>query len=168
MRLPVRHQQQSQVLTEQDHSNTVEKLLNNDFLQSFFNWQPFLGFEMMRPFRRMVDRIESWLPRTDVSETNNTFKVTIDLPSVDPKNVEITLEENTLVVSGKTLEEKETKNENFYQLERQQGEFRRSIDLPAGLDTDKVEAEAKHGSLYITIPKKSEAQRKQIKVNIKE
>lgn len=166
MKLPVKQRERSEIAPRRD--DMMDRLFSDNFFQPFFNWSPFTGFEMMRPLRRMVDRIESWLPRTDVSETDKHFKVSIDLPNVDPKNVEITLEENTLVISGKTLEETETKDENFYQLERQQGEFRRSIDLPAGLETDNVEAEAKHGSLYITIPKKPEAQRKQIKVDIKE
>lgn len=167
MKLPVRHRQQLQELAKQDHNNTVGHFLNDDFFQPFFNWQPFLSFKMMRPMRRILNQVENFLPHTDVSETDKELKVALDIPHVDPKNVDITVEGDSLIVSGKTEEEQEEKGKTWHQIERQYGEFRRVIDLSAGIETDKITAKTKHGTLYITIPKKPDAQRKQIKVDIK-
>jgi HSP20 family protein len=142
------------------------------------------GFGMLDPFRRemeglmekffgdeagngMLAAAKSWAPRVDVEETDKEILVKADLPGVDPKAVEISVENGTLVVRGEKKEEKEEKKKNYHRVERFAGSFYRAIPLPPGTDADKMTATSTNGVVTITIPKKPEAQPKKITVTPK-
>ncbi|TLD40762.1 MAG: heat shock protein Hsp20 [Candidatus Jettenia ecosi] len=105
-----------------------------------------------------------WLPPIDLSETNDKITVKAEIPGIDPKDIDISIQDNTLFLKGEKKEEKEEKGKNYYRVERQYGSFSRSVVLPATVDTDKVTAECKNGVLEITLQKKEEVKPKQISI----
>jgi HSP20 family protein len=104
-------------------------------------------------------------PRVDVTETETEVKVTTELPGLDEKDVEVSLTQNMLTLSGEKKAEKEDKGENYYRMERSYGSFRRAIPLPGEVEADKVEATFKNGVLTVVLPKTAQAQtRKKIAI----
>lgn len=103
-------------------------------------------------------------PRVDLSETEDSFCVTAELPGVDPKDVDISVSGNILTLRGEKKQERQEKGRNYYRTERQYGSFQRSIPLPSSVDSDKVEASYKDGVLTITLAKRAEARPKRITV----
>lgn len=108
----------------------------------------------------------NWMPLLDVAETEDEVIVKAEIPGVEPGEVDITLQGDTLVLKGEKKEEREEKKKNFHHVERRYGSFYRSIGLPAMVQADKVKAESKDGTLTITLPKKEEEKAKSIKVNV--
>ncbi len=107
------------------------------------------------------------LPDVDVAETDKEVQVTADLPGVDEKDLEVTLAEGVLTISGEKKSEREEKKKDYHRIERVFGRFERSIALPEGLAEDKVAATFKNGVLTVTIPKKPEAKKSSRKIPIK-
>ncbi len=105
-----------------------------------------------------------WSPRVDMTENNKAIEVLADLPGVDPKDVEITLEDGVLTVKGEKKEEHEEKDKNFHKTERFVGSFYRQIVLPSSADEAKVSASSANGTIKIHIPKKASAQPKKVTV----
>jgi HSP20 family protein len=112
-------------------------------------------------------RVE-WAPRVDVEETDKAVLVTADLPGVDPKDIEVSVLNNELILRGEKKQEKEEKGKNFHRVERFAGSFYRSLALPPGCDENGVTATAAQGVVTVTIPKKPEAKAKKIAVQAKE
>lgn len=110
----------------------------------------------------------TWTPHVDVSETDRAVVVKADLPGVDAKDVEVTVEDGVLTLKGEKKEEREEKQKNFHRIERFAGSFFRSIRLPAGADENHVTATTAKGVITITIPKKPGAQPKKIAVKAAE
>jgi HSP20 family protein len=105
-----------------------------------------------------------WAPRVDVEEDEKQYVVKADLPGVSPKDVEIQVADNMLILRGQKKEEREEKKKDYHRVERFEGQFYREIALPRGIDADKIQAKSADGVLTITIPKKAEAQPKKIAV----
>ena len=119
------------------------------------------------PFFREGDlSTRTWAPAVDIYEDNNNLVLKADLPGVDPKDVDIKVENGTLYLSGERKFEKEVKEENYHRVERSYGAFSRSFSLPNSIDAEKVVAEYKDGQLILTLPKREEAKPKTIKVNV--
>ena len=106
-------------------------------------------------------------PRFDVAETDDAVKVSAELPGLDEKDVEVTLDENYLTVKGEKKQEREEKKKNYYLSERSYGQFQRVLPLPAGTETSKAKAQFKNGVLTITLPKTEQAkvERKRIPIS---
>jgi HSP20 family protein len=100
-------------------------------------------------------------PAIDIVEKDNTYEVTAELPGLDAKNIELQLADGVLTVKGEKKEEREEKTKDRYVSERRYGSFRRSLQVPASVDADKIEASYKSGVLTITLPKSAEAQKQQ-------
>ena len=109
----------------------------------------------------------TFYPRVDVKETNKEIKVIAELPGLDEKDIDITLQDDVLLLRGEKREEKHEEGEYFYHLERSYGSFYREIPLPTEVDTDRVEATFKKGVLTIRLPKKAEAERRAKKIPVK-
>ncbi len=107
-----------------------------------------------------------WLPPIDLSETSDKITVKAEIPGMDPKEIDISIQGDTLIIKGEKKEEKEEKGKNYYRMERRYGNFSRSVDLPTSVDTNKVTAECKNGVLEITMQKKEEVKPKQISVKV--
>ena len=107
---------------------------------------------------------EWFTPKADIAETNKGYEVTIDLPGIDPKDLNFEIREGSLWVSGEKHEEKEEKGKTFHRVERHYGAFRRAIPLDLPVDREKVEAKYHDGVLKISVAKMPEAETKRIEV----
>ncbi len=127
------------------------------------------------PFRRSIFDIEPlWrrelefaAPAVDIVEKDNAYEVTAELPGMDEKNIEVKLANGGLTIRGEKQEEKEEKRKDYHLHERHFGSFERYFTLPAGVDTDKIEASFKKGVLSVTLPKKPEAIKAEKKIDVK-
>ena len=127
----------------------------NDLFEDFFS--DFEGF-LRTPGSSLVGRRQSWaMPSVDMTESDDAVTVTADLPGLTEKDVEVTLDDNLLVIRGSRKEEREEKKQNYRVMERTFGEFHRAIPVPEGVDRDKVKATFKNGVLKLEMPKKPEA-----------
>jgi HSP20 family protein len=120
-------------------------------------------FRKFEPFRRFEESLHLPFPSTDMSETEKALEITAELPGMEAKDVEITLQDGTIIIEGEKKEEKEEKKRNFYHLERQFGSFRRTLPLPANVKEDGIEASFDNGVLKITIPKVASPKKKAAK-----
>lgn len=93
------------------------------------------------------------LPTFEVSETDKAVEVRAELPGMDEKDIEVTLDENILTVRGEKKQERTENKKNYYLSECSYGEFHRAVPLPADIDRDRVKAAFKKGVLRITLPK---------------
>lgn len=109
----------------------------------------------------------AWAPRVDVQEDKDALKVTADLPGVDEKDVECTLENDVLTIKGEKKSEREQEEKGYYLAERTYGSFYRAISLPFDVDRDKVEASFANGVLTIRLPKAAQESQAQKKIAIK-
>jgi HSP20 family protein len=125
-------------------------------------WDSFLEG---RPVRRVEDDRE-WLPSVDVSETKNDLVIKAELPGLDPKDIDISMNNGYLTIKGEKKHEKEEKEENYHLIERSYGSFTRSVRLPREVQGDKTTASFKNGILKITLPKSEEAKKKEIKIKV--
>lgn len=108
----------------------------------------------------------TWAPPVDIYETENDIVLKAELPGVDPKDVEVKVEDNTLYLKGERKFEKEVKNESYHRVERSYGSFARSFSLPNSISAEKVKAEFKDGLLTLTLPKREEAKPRTIKIDV--
>ena len=107
-----------------------------------------------------------WMPLADISEDKDNYILNLDLPGIDKKDVKISYVDGQLSVSGERKQEKEDKNSKFHRVERSYGKYYRSFTLPQDLNTDKINAEFKDGSLKITVPKSEEAKPKELEIKV--
>jgi HSP20 family protein len=110
--------------------------------------------------------ITTWAPPVDIYETEQELVVKADLPEIDPKDLDIRVENNILTIRGERKFEKKTEENNYLRVERAYGAFSRSFSLASTVNTEAIKAEYKNGVLTLTIPKREEAKPKQIKVNV--
>lgn len=103
----------------------------------------------------------------DMYETDDSVVVKTAIPGVKAKDIDISVTGDTLTIKAETQEEAEVKRENYLRRERRLGAYRRSVTLPGGLKTDKVEADYTDGILTIQFPKSEEVKPKTIKVKTK-
>ena len=108
----------------------------------------------------------TWAPPVDIYETDENLVLKAELPGIDPNNVEIRVEDNSLYLKGERKFEKEVKEQNYHRVERSYGTFTRTFSLPSSIDADKVTANYKEGVLTLTMPKREEAKPKTIKINV--
>jgi len=101
-----------------------------------------------------------WTPRLDVEETDAAIIVRAEIPGVDKKDIDISLDRDTLIIKGEKRKETEEKGKTFHRVERRYGGFQRLIRLPAEVDTTKVEATYKDGVLTVNLPKTEESRKR--------
>ncbi len=127
------------------------------FMRSLLHWDP---FQEMGP---MVSAGEpSFLPDFEVRENKDSFLFKADVPGIKEADLQITVNDNQLVICGKRDAEERRQDENYYLYERSYGSFSRTFTLPNTADCEKSCADLKEGVLTISIPKKPEAQPKKI------
>ena len=107
----------------------------------------------------------SWSPSVDVFETEESIVVKAEVPGVDPKEIELSLENNVLTLKGDRRFEKETKDENYHRIERSYGGFSRSFSIPALVEEAGIKADYKDGVLTIVLPKTQKTRPKQIQID---
>ena len=110
---------------------------------------------------------ENLFPQLNFSEKDNKYCVEIDLPGVDPKEVELSLSDNTLTLKGERKAESEQKEAHYHRSEKSHGHFMRTITFPEKVDQESVTAESKNGVLLVQVQKAEEAIQKAKKIEIK-
>ena len=142
-------------------------------------WTPTGTFLTTRdPFARMLDNFfgeglypsedvsnRTWMPSVNIRETEHAFFVEAELPGLTKKDIEITLENNMLKLSGERRFEKDTKEESYHRVERSYGSFLRTFSLPSQVNAESVKASFKDGVLTIEVPKADEAKPRKIAIN---
>lgn len=141
----------------------------------FTKFDPFANLPSFQTFEDSLNRLfnqpasaRPWTPTVDILETQNELILKADLPGIELKDIEISVENNTLTLKGERKFEKHEggKSEGYHRIERSYGSFVRYFSLPDSVDTEKVKAEYKNGELNLTIPKKEVAKPRTIKVDI--
>jgi len=131
-------------------------------------WDPFRELRSVEEeFDRMVGQRlarTTWVPPLDVRETEATFAVTVDLPGLEPDQVEVTFEDGLLTIRGQREFTKEVDEEQYHRIERSYGSFARSVRLPRTADAEKIEASFDKGVLTVEVPKREEAKPRAIEV----
>ncbi len=102
----------------------------------------------------------------DIGETEDDLKITLDVPGIDRRDIDITLNDHSLVVKGKREEKEEEEKENYHRIERSFGAFERRITLPCEVDADRASADLEKGVLTITLPKSEQAKESEHKIEI--
>jgi HSP20 family protein len=108
----------------------------------------------------------AWVPVVDIYSNGHDLVLKAELPDMKEEEIELTIEDNTLTVSGEKKLDTEVTEELFHRIERSYGSFARTFALPPTVDAGKVSAEYKAGVLTIRLPLREEAKRKQIKVSV--
>jgi len=143
---------------------------------SLVNYEPWYG---VRQLQDDINRLFSgwssgdssgvtadWVPSVDINEFEDRFQLFVDVPGVDPKDVDITLESGVLTITGERFVQAEKSDENVIRRrsERGTGRFYRRFLLPETVDADKVKATDRHGVLEISIPKQAKAMPRKIEI----
>jgi HSP20 family protein len=108
----------------------------------------------------------SWAPAVDIYEKDGNIVLTAELPGLDPKDVDVRVENNVLTLRGERKWSNEIQREAYHRVERAYGNFTRSFTLPNVVDTEKIKADFKDGMLKLVLPKREEAKPKQISINV--
>lgn len=108
-----------------------------------------------------------WSPPLDVAETDTEITVKAELPGIDPKDIEVTVVGNELVLSGEKKETTEHDVKGFHHSETRYGSFRRTVPLPEGIDTENVDAQYANGVLTLHLKKIAPVTKKRIEVKVK-
>ena len=136
---------------------TTQDRFNRLFNETFSN---FFGNEQLAQ--------QAWAPAVDIYETDHDLVIKAEVPGVDPKDVEIRIEDGTLYLKGERKSEHEEKGKNVHRIERSYGAFVRTFTLPQSVNTENVKADYKDGVLTLTMAKREEAKPKTIKISVGE
>jgi HSP20 family protein len=107
-----------------------------------------------------------WAPDVDILETKDALTLEAELPGIEPKDIQLTLDNGLLALRGEKRQELVQKDERLYRNERHYGSFARTMRLPANVDTSKATAEFKNGVLTVVLPKTAEARGRAIPIKI--
>lgn len=142
-------------------------------------WEPFRDLMAMQDrMTRLIDETLSrimkeevsqgvWSPPVDILERGNEVVLKIDLPGLSQNEIEVRVEENNLIVQGERRFIKEALDENYIQMERPYGTFRRVFNIPRAIDQENIKASSKDGVLRVILPKRQGVQLKQVLVESK-
>ncbi len=106
-------------------------------------------------------------PRVDVSESDDSYDIAVELPGMTEKDIELTLSDESLTLKGEKKIEREEKKKNYHVSERSYGSFQRTFRVPNGVDQNKVEAAYSKGVLNITLPKTEAAKSNKRSIEVK-
>lgn len=139
-------------------------------------WEPFRDLMAMQDrMSRVIDQTLSriwkeeliqgtWSPAVDIVERENDVLIKIDLPDVNQDEIDIRVEESTLIIQGQRRFKKESEEEKYIQIERPYGTFRRTFTVPRRIDQEGIKASYKDGVLRVVLPKRQETVPKQVVV----
>ena len=157
-------------------------------LNTMTRWNPANGLNARDPFFRLVDSFfnqdllpseevsnRSWMPPVDIQETEEGFRLVAELPGLTKEDINITLENNVLRLTGERKFEKgvtgeakegqkQSQKQGYHRIERAYGTFVRAFTLPSQVSHDKVEAKFENGLLTITVPKAELAKPRRIEI----
>lgn len=151
-------------------------------MTTIVRWDPFkemttLQERMSRLFDEAIGRgrrpdedyiTGSWMPSVDVRETKDGLVIQAEIPGVDAKDVQVSVENAVLSIKGSRTFEKAAEGETYHRVERAYGAFERSFTLPTNVDPDHIEASYKQGVLTLQLHKKEEAKPRSIAIKVQE
>ncbi|HYC80035.1 MAG TPA: Hsp20/alpha crystallin family protein [Candidatus Binatia bacterium] len=117
-------------------------------------------------FMPVVGRLQT--PAVDLYETDNDVVAEVSIPGMDPKNVNVEIENNVLHIKGGDTEVVEDKSRDYYRKEVRRGTFARSIALPVEVDADKISATCERGVLKVIMPKSEKVKPKKVNIEVKD
>ena len=106
-----------------------------------------------------------WVPRVDIKEEDKRFVILADIPGVDPKDIDVSMDKGILTIRGERKSESKDQNGKVTRVERSYGAFYRRFALPDSADAEGISASGKHGVLEISIPKKPETTPRRISIS---
>ncbi|HEV2622262.1 MAG TPA: Hsp20/alpha crystallin family protein [Frateuria sp.] len=106
-----------------------------------------------------------WAPRVDIKEEDKRFVIFVDVPGVDPANIEVSMEKGILTIKGERTVQNQEQNGRFTRIERAHGTFHRRFALPDSADPEGITAVGRHGVLEIVIPKRAETTPRRISIS---
>ena len=118
-------------------------------------------------FSRMLTEPQAnrpWAPSVDIYETENELVLKADVPDVDPNQIDVRVENQTLTIAGERKFESEANDKGYHRIERSYGNFVRSFAVPNAFDTENINAAYKNGVLTVTLHKKEAAKPRQVKI----
>lgn len=137
---------------------------------SIVQWNPWREFDDL--FTRVagapgeaLTRSE-WLPPVDITETDKDYRIDVELPAVAAGDVDVSVKDGVLTVSGERKSESESGEGKRHRVERRWGKFSRSFRLPENVDDEHIDAHSRDGVLYLVIAKKEKARPKTIQVKV--
>jgi HSP20 family protein len=145
--------EQSGLATASGFRNEMDRLFNSFFGESFGEARPW--------------GLTAWGPPLDVEETDKEVIVRAEIPGVKADELELSIHDNALVISGEKKESEEKKEKGYFYQERRFGSFRREVPLPSAVDAENVEAEYRDGVLHVKLHKAQEALPRKIQVKSK-
>lgn len=134
----------------------LEREMDQMFSRFFREW----------PSPRSVGEARGWAPPVDMVDRKDEVLLRADVPGLEQKDIQVTVEDGMLTIKGERKEDKEVKDEEYYAWERWCGSFARSMTLPPGLETDKIRAVFRNGVLEVHLPKSKEAKGKKIEIKV--
>jgi len=105
-----------------------------------------------------------WTPSVDIKEEPERFVITADLPGVDPKEIEVTMDNGVLTIKGERTTSSRTEDEGYRRVERVYGTFYRRFSLPDYVDAEHISAQSKNGVLELTVPKSEKVKPRRIEI----
>ena len=149
-------------------------------LNSMIRWNTAPSYVAARePFFKLIDSLlgehangqseelgaRGWVPLVDIQETPESYRLHAELPGLTKDDIQITIEDNVLRLSGERKFERDVKKESFQRIERSYGAFARSFTLPTQVDSEKVQAVFENGVLSLTVPKQEQAKPRKITIS---
>ncbi|MEA2599187.1 MAG: hypothetical protein QOF89_179 [Acidobacteriota bacterium] len=145
-------------------------------LNNMTRWNPTVAYLNREPFSRLFDTFfgdlpnedvgsRSWVPPVDIQETGDGYRLQAELPGLTRDDIQITLENNVLRLSGERKFEKDAQKEGYHRIERTYGSFARSFALPQQVNGEAVQAAFENGVLTITVPKAETAKPRKISIS---
>ncbi|MBS9716091.1 Hsp20/alpha crystallin family protein [Pseudohalocynthiibacter aestuariivivens] len=123
---------------------------------------------LYQPFQNMGTRLSEWLaPAAEASKSEDAYTIALELPGVDEKDIDLSVDNGVVTVKGEKKMSREEKSDSWYFSERQYGSFSRSFRMPPDADESGVDADLKDGVLTITVPKAAPESETSKKVEIK-
>ncbi|MGD2118591.1 MAG: Hsp20/alpha crystallin family protein [Chromatiales bacterium] len=142
---------------------------------SMIRYEPWSLFDQMRrEMERALDTrtaegssvaTSDWVPAVDIKETEDSFVIVADIPGVDPKDIEVHMDNGVLSIKGEKESQKKEEAEGYKRIERSYGSFYRRFSLPDTADPEKISAKSNHGVLEVTIAKQEKVQPRKISVS---
>lgn len=142
------------------------------------NMMRYEPWSLLEQMRREMDRAmdtraaegssvatSDWVPAVDIKEEDDSFLIVADIPGVDPKDIEVHMEDGMLTIKGEKETEKKEEREGYKRVERTSGSFYRRFSLPDTADPEKIVANSNHGVLEVRIGKQEKVQPRKIAVN---
>lgn len=145
-------------------------------LNSVTRWNPAAAYLAREPVSRMLESFfndlqgeevsnRGWVPPVDIQETEDAYRLLAELPGLTKDDINITLENNVLRLSGERKFEKDVKKESFHRIERTYGAFSRAFSLPQQVNPEGVQAAFDNGILTVLVPKAEQAKPRKISIS---